>query len=68
MNHQSYLFQTVNVITDRPMCSMHPEHEHLYDPINYGYVSSTLSADGEERDAYGIGEFEPLSNGYRNRP
>ncbi|CAM3155943.1 inorganic diphosphatase [Sporolactobacillus spathodeae] len=55
-----YLSQTVKVIIDRPMCSRHPEHENLYYPINYGYVPHTLSPDGEETDAYVIGEFVPL--------
>lgn len=30
--------------------------------LNYGYVPNTISADGEELDAYLIGEFEPVTS------
>jgi inorganic pyrophosphatase len=28
--------------------------------LNYGYIPNTISGDGEEVDAYIIGEFQPL--------
>lgn len=28
--------------------------------INYGYIPNTVSGDGEELDAYLLGEFEPV--------
>lgn len=51
----------VKVIIDRPMGSRHPEHGFIY-PVNYGYVPGTLAEDGEEVDAYVLGEFEPLDH------
>ena len=51
----------VKVIIDRPMGSRHPEHGFIY-PVNYGYVPGTLAEDGEEIDAYVLGEFEPLDS------
>lgn len=54
-----YLNKEVIVIVDRPLASKHSEHE-IYYPVNYGYVPNTISGDGEEIDAYIIGEFQPL--------
>lgn len=54
-----YLNRKVKVIIDRPLASKHPEHE-IYYPINYGYIPDTMAGDGEEIDAYIIGEFIPL--------
>ncbi|MGL4338226.1 MAG: inorganic diphosphatase [Turicibacter sp.] len=56
---ENYLGKKVTVVMDRPMGSKHPKHEFIY-PINYGYLPNTISGDGEEVDAYVIGEFEPL--------
>ncbi|MFZ5967080.1 MAG: inorganic diphosphatase [Bacillota bacterium] len=55
-----YLSKEVKVIVDRPLCSRHPEYEDLYYTLNYGYVPNTVAPDGEELDAYIVGEFEPL--------
>ena len=30
--------------------------------MNYGYIPGTLAEDGEEIDAYVLGEFEPLDD------
>jgi len=54
-----YLGQTVKVKVDRPLGSKHPEYNLIY-PVNYGYIENTISGDGEEIDAYILGEFEPL--------
>ncbi|MEZ0536623.1 inorganic diphosphatase [Caldicellulosiruptoraceae bacterium PP1] len=54
-----YLNKKVKVIVDRPLCSKQPEHE-IYYLLNYGYIPNTISNDGEEIDAYIIGEFKPL--------
>lgn len=54
----SYLGKKVTVKMDRPLGSKHPEHNFIY-PLNYGFIPDTLSGDGEEIDAYIIGEFEP---------
>ncbi len=58
-NMREFLGKQVTVIIDRPMCSKHPKHD-MYYPINYGYIPNTKANDGEEIDAYIIGEFEPL--------
>lgn len=55
----TYLGKKVNVVMDRKMGSKHPNHGFVY-PINYGYIPNTISGDGEEIDAYIIGEFQPL--------
>ncbi|WP_176718866.1 pyridoxamine 5'-phosphate oxidase family protein [Caloranaerobacter ferrireducens] len=56
---KKYLGKKVVVVVDRPLGSKHPEHEFIY-PINYGYLSNTVSGDGEEIDVYVLGEFKPL--------
>lgn len=56
---EEYLGKLVKVIIDRPLGSKHPSHDFFYH-INYGYIPGTMSGDGEEIDAYIIGEFEPL--------
>ena len=44
---------------DRPMGSCHPKHGFIY-PVNYGCIAGTISGDGEELDAYVLGEHKPL--------
>jgi inorganic pyrophosphatase len=56
----NYLHKTVHVTIDRPLGSRHPEHHDMLYPLNYGYLPGTVSGDGEEIDAYIIGEFLPL--------
>lgn len=55
-----YLGKKVKVVVDRPLGSIHPGHSNIYYMINYGYIPDTVSGDGEEIDAYIIGEFIPL--------
>ena len=57
--NKSYIGQIVNVKMDRPLGSKHPKHGFIY-PVNYGYIPGTISGDGEELDAYVLGEHEPL--------
>lgn len=54
-----YIGKTVTVKMDRPLGSKHPKHGFYY-LVNYGYLPNTTSGDGEELDAYVLGEFEPL--------
>jgi len=54
-----YLGTIVDVEIDRPLGSRHPEHDFFY-PVNYGYIPNTTAPDGEEIDAYVLGEFEPI--------
>lgn len=53
------LGQKVKVIMDRPLGSKHPKYGFIY-PVNYGYIPHTNVLDGEEIDAYVIGEFAPF--------
>lgn len=53
----SYLGKFVKVKIDRPLGSKHPKHNFIY-PLNYGFIPNTIAGDGEEIDAYIIGEFK----------
>ena len=44
---------------DRPLGTAHPKHGFIY-TLNYGYIPNTISGDGEELDAYIVGEHMPL--------
>ncbi len=57
--NKEYLRKTVLVKMDRKLGSKHPKHNFIY-PVNYGYIPGTISGDGEELDAYVLGENEPL--------
>ena len=58
-NAKDYLGKEVSIKIDRPMGTRHPKHGFMY-MINYGFISNTISGDGEELDAYLVGEFEPV--------
>lgn len=59
MDSKDYLGKTVLVKMDRPLGSKHPKHGFVY-LVNYGFIPNTVSGDGEELDAYVLGEFKPL--------
>ena len=59
MEIKEYLGKTVTVKMDRPLGSTHPKHGFFY-PVNYGFIPNTVSGDGEELDAYVLGEHKPL--------
>lgn len=59
MENKKYIGQTVLVKMDRPLGTKHPKHGFVY-PVNYGYIPNTISGDGEELDAYVLGEHLPL--------
>ncbi len=59
METKDYLGKIVKVKMDRPMGIAHPKHGFIY-PVNYGFIPNTVSGDGEELDAYVLGEFKPL--------
>ena len=63
-NAKDYLRKEVTVEIDRQLGTRHPKHGFMY-MLNYGYIPNTVSGDGEELDAYLVGEFEPVptSNG-----
>ena len=57
--NKKYIGKMVEVVIDRPLGSRHPEHGFVY-PVNYGFIPNTISGDGEELDAYVLGEHAPL--------
>lgn len=57
--NEKYLGQIVKVKMDRPLGTKHPKHGFVYE-VNYGYIPGTVSGDGEELDAYVLGEHKPL--------
>lgn len=59
MDARDYLSKKVTVKMDRPLGSKHPKHGFIY-TVNYGFIPGTISGDGEELDAYVLGEFQPL--------
>lgn len=61
MNITDYLGKTVKVVMDRPLGCRHPQHGFIY-PVNYGYIPGTISGDGEELDAYVLGQHKPLES------
>ena len=58
---KEYIGQIVEVEMDRPLGTKHPKHGFVY-PVNYGFVPGTISGDGEELDAYVLGEHKPLES------
>ena len=59
VNAKNYLGKKVSIEIDRPLGTRHPKHGFMY-MINYGFIPNTVSGDGEELDAYLVGEFEPV--------
>lgn len=59
-NPLEFLGKVVKVKVDRRKGSTHPKHGFVYE-VNYGFVSETLSPDGEELDTYVLGVDEPLA-------
>ena len=59
MDFKYLLGKEVTVTMDRQMGTKHPKHNFVY-PVNYGYIEGIISGDGEELDAYVLGEHKPL--------
>lgn len=59
VNAKNYLGKEVNVKIDRQLGTRHPKHGFMY-MLNYGFIPNTISGDGEELDAYLLGELEPV--------
>ena len=59
VNAKDFLGKEVSVEIDRPLGTRHPKHEFMY-MLNYGFIPNTISGDGEELDAYLLGEFETV--------
>lgn len=58
VNAKDFLGKEVSIEIDRPLGTRHPKHGFMY-MLNYGFIPNTISGDGEELDAYLVGEFEP---------
>lgn len=58
-NVKDFLGKEVEVVIDRPLGTKHPKHGFAYE-ANYGYIPNIKSPDGEELDAYVLGEEKPL--------
>lgn len=57
--YKFYLGKEVLVKIDRKLGEKHPNFDIIY-PVNYGYIPNTLSEDGEDIDAYILGNFYPV--------
>lgn len=58
---RSCLGRKYRVEIDRPIGSVHPKHEDIIYPINYGFVPDLYAGDGEEQDVYILGVTKPIS-------
>lgn len=56
----SFLGKTVTISIDRPIGSIHPQHEDIVYPMNYGYVPKVIGGDGEALDVYLLGVDKPV--------
>jgi inorganic diphosphatase len=59
VNVKDYLEKEVEIKIDRPLGTRHPKHGFIH-MINYGFIPNTVSGDGEELDAYLLGEYESV--------
>lgn len=57
----SFLGKTVTATIDRPLGSIHPVHNDILYPVNYGYLPGILGGDGEALDVYVLGVPTPLT-------
>ncbi len=46
------LINDLGITIDRPKDSVHPVHDSIRYPINYGYVNGTSGSDGDEVDIF----------------
>jgi len=59
-NTNEYLGKEITVKMDRQLGTIHPKWGFVY-CLNYGFIPNTISADGEELDAYVVGVFKPVA-------
>ena len=60
-NALDFLEKDVKVTIDRQLGTKHPKHGFMY-MLNYGFIPNTISGDGDELDAYVLGEFDSVSS------
>ena len=56
---KEFLGKEVEIIIDRPLGSKHPKHNYIYE-VNYGYLPGIIAPDGEDLDAYYLGEDKAI--------
>ena len=49
MDLKQLLGESVTVIVDRPLGTIHPNHNDIIYPVNYGYIENIFAGDGEEQ-------------------
>lgn len=54
------LNKEVEVIIDRKINSVHPNHKDIIYELNYGYIKDIIAPDNEYQDAYVLGVNEPI--------
>ncbi|MEG2310879.1 MAG: inorganic diphosphatase [Clostridia bacterium] len=59
VSSKEYLGKDVEVLVDRKLGTRNHNYNFIY-PLNYGYIANTISGDGNELDAYVLGEYVPL--------
>ncbi len=57
---EKMLGEEVIVYVDRPIGSIHPNHNDIVYNANYGYIKELVAADKEYQDAYVLGNDEPI--------
>lgn len=50
----------VSLVQQAPIGSIHPKHDDIVYPINYGFIPKVLGGDGEELDVYLLGVDVPV--------
>ena len=53
---ETLIGQNIDVYIDRPIGSVHPKHNDIIYPINYGYIKEIIAVDGDYQDVYVLGE------------
>src|SRR3989344_294760 len=54
-----FLGKEVEVVFDRPIGTRHPKYDFVYEQ-NYGNIPGVPAPDGEDLDAFYLGETKPL--------
>ena len=54
--------QEVTIYIDRPIGSIHPNHQDIVYGVNYGYIKEIIALDNEYQDAYLLGIEEPIKS------
>ena len=52
--------QEVVVYIDKQLGSVHPKHQNIIYPVNYGYIKEIVALDGDYQDAYLLGIDIPV--------